>query len=232
MPSPRFWTKCRPSVNGARPIHCAPSPPICGMPTSWPRLPLARARPSCGSRCPTPTSSSARPASRCCAGSPSRSTACARGARGSRRALAAAAAPAAACSGRRRARSRRPSARATSSALPRRRARAAAAGRRVLLADDERRVAGAVERLLELPLDERRACPRRRAPRPRRRRRSRRARCSSGHGMPSRTSRMPERLELGSSRPRSSSARSTRLVNATPAATIAMRGRRARTRPG
>ena len=29
VPSPRFWKKCRVSVKGARPTHCAPSPPIC-----------------------------------------------------------------------------------------------------------------------------------------------------------------------------------------------------------
>ena len=29
MPSPMFWNMCPASVNGAWPIHCAPSPPIC-----------------------------------------------------------------------------------------------------------------------------------------------------------------------------------------------------------
>ena len=28
VPSPTFCTKCGTSVNAARPIHCAPSPPI------------------------------------------------------------------------------------------------------------------------------------------------------------------------------------------------------------
>ena len=37
VPSPRFWMKWGSSVKGARPSHWAPSPPIWGMPTSWPR---------------------------------------------------------------------------------------------------------------------------------------------------------------------------------------------------
>ena len=37
VPSPRFWTKCPSSVNGAMPIHCAPSPPICVIPVMSPR---------------------------------------------------------------------------------------------------------------------------------------------------------------------------------------------------
>ena len=28
VPSPTFWNRCPTSVNGACPIHCAPSPPI------------------------------------------------------------------------------------------------------------------------------------------------------------------------------------------------------------
>ena len=28
VPSPMFWNMCPASVNGACPIHCAPSPPI------------------------------------------------------------------------------------------------------------------------------------------------------------------------------------------------------------
>src|SRR5918997_1865850 len=37
VPSPRFCTKCRSSVNGASPNHCAPSPPICVSPSWCPR---------------------------------------------------------------------------------------------------------------------------------------------------------------------------------------------------
>src|ERR671916_12335 len=36
VPSPRFWTRCRSSVNGAWPIHWAPSPPICVRPVISP----------------------------------------------------------------------------------------------------------------------------------------------------------------------------------------------------
>ncbi len=36
VPSPMFWTRWRSSVNGAMPIHCAPSPPICVMPVISP----------------------------------------------------------------------------------------------------------------------------------------------------------------------------------------------------
>ena len=36
VPSPRFWTRWLSSVNGAMPIHCAPSPPICVMPVISP----------------------------------------------------------------------------------------------------------------------------------------------------------------------------------------------------
>jgi hypothetical protein len=33
VPSPMFWKKWRSSVNGDMPTHCAPSPPICVIPT-------------------------------------------------------------------------------------------------------------------------------------------------------------------------------------------------------
>ena len=36
VPSPRFWTRCLRSMNGAMPIHCAPSLPMHVSATSSP----------------------------------------------------------------------------------------------------------------------------------------------------------------------------------------------------
>ena len=77
MPSPRFWTRCASSVNGAMPIHCAPSPPICVMPVISP-LPSGLSSTIVWQPMPAPTSvPSGRLRRSCCAGSPSRRTACA-----------------------------------------------------------------------------------------------------------------------------------------------------------
>ena len=176
-----------------------------------------RARPSCGSRSRAPTSGSSSALRR----------AVVRAARAEVRRRAASvgssAAPAMPGQGREAgARLRRkqvgreatrPSAAPTSSALDRpahgSRQRPPSSSR---LPSDARRAGTAVERLLELRLEEGRACPRRRGP-PRRRGEPRSAnRASSGQGMPSFTSRMPSRWSSGSSRPRLSSARSTAVV--------------------
>ncbi len=55
VPSPRFWTRWLSSVNGAMPIHCAPSPPICVMPVMSP-LPSGFRRTIVWQPIPPPTS--------------------------------------------------------------------------------------------------------------------------------------------------------------------------------
>ena len=55
VPSPRFWTRWLSSVNGAMPIHCAPSPPICVMPVISP-LPSGFSRTIVWQPMPAPTS--------------------------------------------------------------------------------------------------------------------------------------------------------------------------------
>ena len=193
VPSPRFWTKC--AVVGERreadPLRAlAAHLGACRRAGRGARR--RRARSSCGSRCPTPTSVVGGARWRCCAGSPSRSTACA-----------------AARSHRRRRRDGR------ASSWPG--ARGPARGKRVgaeqaaeragdVVGAERCRATGisgtpcascspttsgasgrAVERLLELRSRGTAACPRRRAPSPRRpvsRRHS--SSRSSGHGMPSR----------------------------------------------
>ena len=77
MPSPRFWKTCCSSVNGAWPTQVAPSPPMWVISVLVLR---SHARSPCrGSRCrPSPSTAVGHAWSRCCAGSRSRNTACAR----------------------------------------------------------------------------------------------------------------------------------------------------------
>ncbi len=56
VPSPMFCTKCFWATNGARPIHCAPSPPICDSPVTEPTCASGISRTIAWQPIPPPTS--------------------------------------------------------------------------------------------------------------------------------------------------------------------------------
>ena len=56
VPSPMFCTKCFCATNGARPIHCAPSPPICDSPVTEPTCASGISRTIAWQPIPPPTS--------------------------------------------------------------------------------------------------------------------------------------------------------------------------------
>ena len=200
-----FWTRWRSSVNGAMPIHCAPSPPICVMPVISP-LPSGLSSTIVWQPMPAPTSVPSGALVELLCGQPEQK-------KGERAAIGSG-------RGRRgdlveRARGRRPprAARPGRAGGPPRRgpptsaSRSSVAGRSgcaalVALADDAGRVRHAVEGLLERasprtgpsprPRGSRRARGRSRAPRP----------GSSGQIIPSLRIRTPARSSSRSSRPR------------------------------
>ena len=229
VPSPRFWKRCGRSVNGARPIHSAPSPPIWVMATAlrpisaaivWQPIP------------PPATEPSGTSVERLC-GHPEQKYGA--------RAGSSAAGPRPAAGGR-SSRAMRSRARGTGAAVERVAETGGEDGRDpvgrelavggderapllVVLADDPRAHVEVVERVAELAARRTSASPRRRRSRRDPRANVRTISGSSGHVTPSRSSRTPRRASPASRSSTPSSRRAwTTSWYVLPAATMPMRG--------